>query len=181
MKIGVKEKPTIRALNEISPKYPFAAALLAYAIVERILKEYIIKNRKNRSLLDYSYYKPSNRRISLQNRHRCKNKDFVRLFIKRIALGDAQKIVIANGKRDYATARNDLMHSNSYLLEQRKYPKAKRHSINKQSYKKAIGHLEFVINNFSDFKIEANDHEIIVLTKQSGKSAALLTNQNSDA
>src|SRR5688572_1526591 len=140
MRIRIKEKPTIQALNEISLQYPFAAALLAYAIVERVLKEYIIKNRKNRSFVDYSYCKPSNkpsnRKISLQNYHRCKKEDFIKLFIRRIALGDAQKIVIANDNRDYATARNVLMHSNSYLLEQRKYPKAKRHDINKQSYKR---------------------------------------------
>jgi hypothetical protein len=167
MKVGIKEKPTIQALNEISRKYPFAAALLTYAIVERVLKEYIIKNRKNRSLLDYSYSKPSDQKISLQNYYRCKKKDFIRLFVKRIALGDAQIIVSANGKRDYATARNNLMHSNSFLLEERKYSKAKRHTIHQQSYKEASGHLEFVINNFSDFKVRVNmnNHEIIVLTK----------------
>jgi hypothetical protein len=57
MKVGIKDKSTIKALDDISSKYPFAAALLAYAIVERVLKEYIIKNRKNRSLVDYCYKK----------------------------------------------------------------------------------------------------------------------------
>jgi hypothetical protein len=163
MKIGINEKSTIHALNQISPNYPFAAALLVYALIERILKEYIIKNRKNRSLIDYSYSKPSYPQLSLQNYHRYKKGDFLRLFIKRITLGDAQKIVIANCKRNYATARNDLMHSNSYLLEQRKYTKAKRHGINKQSYRKAIDHLEFVINSFCDFKVAVNDGEIVIV------------------
>lgn len=106
-------------------------------------------------------------KISLQNYYRCKKEDFIRLFIKRIALGDAQIIVSANSKRDYATARNNLMHSNSFLLEERKYSKAMRHTIHQQSYKEASGHLEFVINNFSDFKVrvDMNNHQIIVLTK----------------
>jgi len=162
MKIGIKDKSTIKALNEISAKYPFAASLLVYAIIERILKEYIIKNRKKRSLLDYSYCKcPS--QISLQNYHRFKKEDFVKRFIKRITLGDAQRIVLTNGKRDYATARNDLIHSNSYLLEQRKYKKTKRHDINKQSYKTAIQHLNFVINTFSNFNIVLKDQVIVLM------------------
>ena len=150
MKIGTKEKGTIIALNNISQKYPFAASLLAYALIERILKEYIIKNRNNRSLVDYSYCKcTGSGPISLGNYYKSKKDKFIKKFIKQISLGDAQAIVIANNKRNYAKDRNDLMHSNSYLREQRKYTKTNRHNINIQNYTKAIDHLEFVINNFS--------------------------------
>lgn len=163
MKIGTKEKGTINALNNISQKYPFAASLLAYAIIERILKEYIIKNRKNKSLVDYSYCKCSHSgQISLGKYYKSKKDEFIKKFIRQIALGDAQNIVIANNLRNYAKDRNDLMHSNSYLLEQRKYTKAKRHNINIQSYRKAIDHLEFVINKFSDFKIVVKNNIIAI-------------------
>ncbi|MBI5026518.1 MAG: hypothetical protein HZC12_07310 [Nitrospirae bacterium] len=163
MKIGTKEKGTICALNNISQKYPFAASLLAYAIIERIFKEYIIKNRKNKSLVDYSYYKSSSSgQISLGKYYKCKKGEFIKKFIKRITLGDAQIIVIANKKKNYATARNDLMHSNSYLLEQRKYTKTKRRNINIQNYRNAIKHLKFVINSFSDFKIVVRNNVISI-------------------
>lgn len=163
MKIGTKEKGTIDALNNISKKYPFAASLLAYAIIERILKEYIIKNRKNRLLVDYSYSKCSRSGpISLGNYYKSKKDEFIKKFIKQIALGDAQVIVIANNKRNYAKDRNDLMHSNSYLLEQRKYTKTKRRNINIQNYRKAIDHLEFVINSFADFKITVKNNIITI-------------------
>lgn len=163
MKIGIKEKSTIKAINDISTRnYPFAASLLIYAIIERILKEYIIEHRKNRVLLDYAFCKCPDE-ISLQKYCRHKKQEFVKKFIKRITLGDAQKIVVNNGKRDYATARNDLMHSNSYLLEQKKYNKIKRHNINKQNYKTALSHLELAINTFSDFKIVVSNHVIKII------------------
>lgn len=162
IKIGVKEKSTFAALNDISTEYPFAASLLVYAIIERVLKEYIIKNRKNRVVLNYDFCKyPGG--LSLQKCHRYKKQDFVKKFIKRIAFGDAQSIVAANEKRNYAANRNDLMHSNSYLLEQKKFNKSKRHDINKQSYKTALSHLEFVINTFSDVKIVLRDQKILII------------------
>ncbi len=160
MKIGTKEKGTINALSNISKKYPFAASLLAYTIIERILKEYIIKHRKNRSLVDYSYCKCLHSGpISLENCYKFRKDEFIKKFIKQIALGDAQNIVIANKLRNYATDRNNLMHSNSYLLEERKYAKTKRRNINIQNYRKAIDHLDFVINNFADFKIVVRNNE----------------------
>ena len=153
MKVGTKDKSTIKAVDEISSKYPFAAALLAYAIVERVLKEYITKNRNNRSLLDYSYRKRVlGKDICLQKYYRFIKAEFVKGFIGRLTLGDAQRIVKLNGARDYAAARNNLMHSNSFLLEERKYSKAKRHTINEQSYKQARRDLDFVISKFSDLR-----------------------------
>ncbi len=165
-KIGTKDKKTIQAIHDISTKYPYAASLLAYTIIERILKEYIIKNRRDSSLLDYSYCKctPSGA-ISLQNYYRYKKEDFIKKFIKKIALGDAQQIVIKNKRanKDYATNRNDLIHSNSYILEEKKQKRANRMAINKQKYRKSIDHLKFVINNFSDFKIEVIGDTISVI------------------
>jgi len=164
MRIGTKEKTTIDALNNVSKKYPFAASLLAYAIIERILKEYIIKNRKNRSLVDRSYCKWSRSGpINLGKYYKFKKDEFIRQFIKKIALRDAQTIVLADKPKDYATDRNNLMHSNSYLLEERKYTKTKRHKINIENYKKAINHLEFVINSFADFKI-VRENDIITIS-----------------
>lgn len=163
MKIGIKDKGTIEALNNISKKYPFAASLLAYAIIERILKEYIIKNRKNRLFVDYSYCKcKGSRSICLGKFYNSKRDEFIKKFIKDIALGDAQNIIIANAKRNYAEDRNKLMHSNSYLLEEKKYTKTKRRNINIQNYKKAIGYLEFVINKFADFKIAVKNNIITI-------------------
>lgn len=169
-KIGIKDRPTIDVINKIynDYHYPVAASLLVYAIIERILKEYIIKHRKNSSVLDYSYCKCLHSGpISLQKYYNYNSKDFIKKFIKNITLGDAQKVVnknkIKNKVRDYATARNNLMHSNSYLLEENKKNKEKRTDINNKNYIEAIKHLEFVVNNFSDFKVKRNESVISVL------------------
>jgi hypothetical protein len=163
-KIGIKDKRTIDAINKIyNYRYPFAASLLAYAIIERILKEYIIKHRKNRSLVDYSYCKCSHSgQLSLKKCYKYKKIEFIRNFIKRITLGDAERIVIKNKNKIYSKGRNDLMHSNSYLLEEKKLTETERRDINDQNYKKAIGHLKFVVNNFSDFKVKINKSGISV-------------------
>jgi hypothetical protein len=89
----------------------------------------------------------------------------IKKFIKKIALGDAEQIVIKNKleKKYYATARNNLIHSNSYILEEKKQKTADRMAINKRNYLKSIDHLKFVINNFSDFNIEVNGDTISVV------------------
>jgi hypothetical protein len=165
MKIGIHETFTIDALNEISQKYPFAASLLAYAIIERILKEYIMKHRKNHELLDYSFQKPSrkpNQQISLGKYYNLKKQDFIKQFIKNITLGDAEQIVLGNNKNKYSTARNNLMHSYSYLLEERKCNRTERQLVNKNNFEIAIGSLKFVINNFAEgFKVELKNDKLI--------------------
>ena len=166
MKIGTKERSTILAIQDISTRYPYAAALLVYVIVERILKEYIIKHRNTKSLLYYSFCKPSKSsasKISLENCHKYDESKFTAKFIKKITLGDAQKIVLANKGNNYATARNNLVHSNLYLHKERKYSEAERGANDRKRYKNSREHLVFVMNEFSDLKLRLRDDKIKIV------------------
>jgi hypothetical protein len=47
-KVALREAPTLNAIRRLRRKYPYAAALLTYVLVERLLKGCVLEHRKDR-------------------------------------------------------------------------------------------------------------------------------------
>jgi hypothetical protein len=166
MLIAENEVKTIEAINEINKLYPYAATLLVYALIERVLKQYIIRYRGNKQRLDHDKELQKKGKVLILKDFINYNEDkFIKHYIKKIALGDIPSLVKKFKNPDFAKLRNDYMHSNIYLSEQHKKPDNIRHSENEKGFIKAAYQLESVLNTYSTIKVVFRKEERKLLFK----------------
>lgn len=160
-----REKNTIEAINKLGANYPYAAAMLVYVIIERQLKEYLLANRNGQF---------GSREIRINNGDTVKlvsyaNKsddDFLKNVICKATLGAVEKTLGITQKRP-SSYRNELFHSNLYMLSEKNLLGTKRHAKNIKRFKIAKVHLKRIFREFSDYTISDKNGEIILRPNES--------------
>ncbi len=106
-KCGHEEAATLDAINKLSKAFPYAAAMLAFVLIERELKRKLV-------------------------RERCVKESDLHKF----TLGRVEKeLRVSIGT--YSSLRNELMHSNLYLVGQAGRTEKERHDRNLKNLKEA--------------------------------------------
>lgn len=166
-KIGRKDKKTIKIVQKLNDEYklPYTASILSYVLIERFLKEYIVKHKKDGDKIDLDFHKvkPDNSSIlCLKSSSNKTKKEFINEFLLYIDLRSAEKIIRSKSpilkdylgtgkkKRSMADPRNNIVHSNNFLGELRNLKTKERNEKINKIYEKAKQDLDFVIKNFSD-------------------------------
>lgn len=139
------EKNTIDAINKLKDDYPYAASLLVYVVIERQLKEYILKNRNQIDNFKKNITESDN--------------EFIKNVITKLTLEKVEKrLEITRGP---AKDRSDLMHSNLYLLKEKDLPDCERHNKNIQYFEKAKAHLIRIFKDYSDILIVEKEGQLV--------------------
>lgn len=121
-KVAFREVPTLDAISQLRGKYPYAAALLTYVLVERLLKVYVLEHRK-----DPKYACVSTPRKKSLGRHKEKSlaalaslsdDKFLNNVLCRMTLGEVEEMLNLSRNERSAKDRNEAMHSNLYLREE---------------------------------------------------------------
>jgi hypothetical protein len=137
------EVHSLEAINELTDKFPYAATLLTYTVLERCLKLYLLKNRK--TLTEHQF----NLKVTANN---MKLKEAVRTREDLIGfltdcplskLEDIYKIYQKNPHRKdkYSSCRNDVIHSNLFFRQQLGSDHPSRNKQNRGYLKDAKKHL----------------------------------------
>ena len=140
------EETTIHAINELSDSYPYAASMLTFVVIERELKEYILKNRHSDKILR------SSRKIdnkTIRDLDLCSEDEFAAKFLRKLPLGDAEEIVGICASERPSTLRNDIMHSRRFTTGEKNLTPEKRKEIYKKDLVKAKKYVVKVFKNYS--------------------------------
>jgi len=147
-KVALREAPTLNAISRLRRKYPYAAALLTYVLVERLLKGYVLEHRKDRK-----YARVCTPKKKSLGRHKGKclaalvslpDDRFLNEVLCRMTLGDVEEILKLPPKGRSAADRNEAMHSNLYLRQEAALNRRDRHAKNIDRLERALKHLRRV-------------------------------------
>ncbi len=154
------EANSLETIGCLEEKYPYAATLLVYVVLERCLKLYLLKQRKEFSKEDAT-------RMNLDtqvNKHKlgdfekCDDACFIDLFLTKCTLGNLEQLFGIPDKR-YSDHRNKVFHSNLYLKDQLGEDSDYCDEENRQYIEKAKEHLIEASKEY--FRQEIIEQEII--------------------
>ena len=132
-----REKHTLDAINQLKDEFPYAATLLIYVMLERCLKLYLLQNRKSLTAKEVDLYNKVGRKN--QQLWQCRNLDdaaFIEEFLVHCSLGSLEIIYKVPSKK-YSNSRNQVLHSELYLGEQRGVENQSRERANRQYFQTA--------------------------------------------
>jgi hypothetical protein len=137
------EKRTLEAINELQDqKYPYAATMLVYLVLERLRKRHLLQYRQTLTAkevdLDTKVGLKKDKRLG--DAKTLDNRSFVRSFLVDLTLHDLQKIYRIPEKK-YSKDRNDVFHSNLVLMNQLESDYESRDAQNRQYLETAKQHL----------------------------------------
>lgn len=141
----VKEECSLEAINALREDYPYAASLLIYTVLERCLKIYLMGNRNDKkvrsefNLNTRIKNRKSNNLRDLINDN-VNDEGFIKEVLMHCPLGTLEDIYNIH-THPFSKNRNDIVHSNLYLHDQRSDSCAERMKKNKQYLGKAIKDL----------------------------------------
>jgi len=162
-----REAPTLHAINQLRRHYPYSAALLTYVVVERLLKDYLLMNRRDPKHAARFQGKKMSR-----GPHKGKtvavlvslpDGEFLRTALCHMTLGEVEEVLNLAQSARSSGHRNEAMHSNLYLSSEAALTYPRRHKKNAGRLKKAVNHLRYVVDHFTDHRL---------LQKRSGKLVA---------
>jgi hypothetical protein len=170
-KVVFRETSTLSAISQLRRKYPYAAALLAYVLVERLIKGYTLEHRKDAKYALVSTPSKNSLRQhkgkSLASLVMLSDDEFVKDVLCHITLGDVEEMLKLPQRRRSAADRNEVMHSNLYLKEETKLNRSDRHDKNIARFNRALKHLRWAIYRYTGGRLVE------------GKSSLLLAQPNS--
>jgi len=135
-------KPTLEAINSLEAKYPYAATVLGYVVLERLLKLHLLRNRMTLTAEEVDFDKKVGRKGQrLGDARDLDDKSFIQRFLLNCALGDLEDIYKIRPKGRYSKDRNGVFHSNLYLVNQLESDYQSRDAQNRAYLKKAKEHL----------------------------------------
>lgn len=153
-----EEEETIKAINDLKANYPYAAAMLCYVVIERQLKEYILKHRNDE---DREVTLFNGKKVKLKDYVNKSNQEFIGEVLTKLTLSQTEKSLDISTSEGAAKDRDDLMHSNLYILAEKQLSDAERHDKNKEHFERAKPHLIRTFRNFSDIQL-AEEEGILV-------------------
>lgn len=159
------EESTLKAINVLSGKYPYAASLLCFVLIERELKDFLIRNRRSKPYVD-SCVCVRGKCLRVGDYVEDSDEQFVRKFILKVSLGRMEEL-LGITKNKPSELRNDLMHSNRYIKSERMLVHNRRRKINLQKFDKAKKLLIQTFKKYSDFDIVRKSKELKFVPKNS--------------
>ncbi len=157
------ESRTIRAIGELRHNYPYAAALLSYVVVERVLKRYALNHWKDPSLAGARVPNKIKRHGGKQLRHLSTLTRRQRLdqVLCEMTLGQVETLLARPQSEKSATDRNEVMHSNLYLKEESTLSRPAQQAKNQARFDKALRHLRRALVQFANLTI-VNKNGVLV-------------------
>jgi hypothetical protein len=156
------EAPTLEAISQLRRKYPYAAILLTYVVIERILKIHLVTVRHRWCFLSKKLTRGPHKGKSLAAVVGLRNSAFVKDVLCHMTLGDVEDVLSLPHSARSAKHRNDAMHSNLYLSGEAGLTYIGRCRKNSARFKKAVTHLRYVIDNFTSYRLhEKRNGELI--------------------
>jgi hypothetical protein len=146
VELALREAPTLNAISRLRRKYPYAAALLTYVLVERLLKGYVLEHRKH-----WKYARVCTPTKKSLGRHKGKclaalvslpDDKFLNEVLCRMTLGDVEGMLKLPPNERSAADRNEAMHSN--LKQEAALSHRDRHARNIDRLERALKHLRRV-------------------------------------
>jgi len=167
-KVAFREAPTLKAINRLRGKYPYAAALLTYVLLERVLKRFVLEHRGDakygRALTPSRRSLASHAAKPLADLVTLSNAKFVSDVLCRMTLGDVEEMLKVPLKERSAADRNEVMHSNLYFAAEADLNRADRQAKNKDRLRRALDHLGRVLDRFTDYRlVEKNGRARLVV------------------
>jgi hypothetical protein len=151
---------TIKAIGELRATYPYAAALLSYVVVERVLKRYALGRRKDSSLAHARI--PRNRKLKahagkeLRELHGLTANRFLHEVLCEMTLGEVETLLGRPQADRSAPDRNEVMHSNLYLKKESRLSRAEQTIRNRTRFDRAFSHLRRALEQFDNSAIVDN-------------------------
>jgi hypothetical protein len=146
------EAPTLEAISQLRRKYPYAAILLTYVVIERILKVHLVTVR-HRWYSSKKLTRGPHKGKSLAAVVGLRNGAFVKDVLCHMTLGDVEDALNLPPSARSAKHRNDAMHSNVYLSGEAGLTGIGRHRKNSARFKEAVTHLRYVVDNFTSYRL----------------------------
>ena len=153
------EARTITAISTLRHSYPYAASLLSYVVVERVLKRYVLDHWKDASYGDWTIPSKIKRHGGKTTRElsRLNRKQRLAQVICRLTLGDVEDLLGRPHRELSASDRNEVMHSNLYLKEESKLSRARQQAKNDARLAKALEHLGRAMEQFTEYTLVESD------------------------
>lgn len=162
MSAAFLEAPTLDAISQLRRKYPYAAALLTYVAIERILKIHLVSVRHHLSFPKKTLTRGPHKGKSLAAVVSLRNSAFLKDVVCHMTLGDVEDALNLPQSACIAKHRNDAMHSNLYLSGEARLTYIGRRRKNSARLKQAVAHLRYVVDNFTDHRLlEKRNGELI--------------------
>lgn len=113
------ETHSLKAISKLEAEFPYAATLLTYAVLERCLRTYLLKNRHILTPVQVDLNKKAGRGgPTLKAVRHLDDDSFIDQFLVNCTLGTLEYIYKVSHKK-YSASRNKVFHSQLYLREQR--------------------------------------------------------------
>jgi hypothetical protein len=135
------ERHSLRAINKLQRKFPYAATLLTYTVLERCLKLYLLEKRKTLTEPQFNLKVTANK-MTLKEACARGDKELIE-FLTDCTLSKLEQIYKMDPycKDNYSTCRNNVIHSNLFLSQQLGSDHPSREKQNRGYLKKAKRHL----------------------------------------
>lgn len=166
------ETPTLDAISQLRRKHPYAAVLLTYVAIERILKSHLVTVRQHLSFPKKTLTRGPHKGKSLAAVVSLRSGAFLKGVVCHMTLGDIEDALNLPYSARSVTHRNDAMHSNLYLSGETRLTYIGRQRKNSARIKQAVAHLWYVVDNFTDYRLlEKRNGELIAQSSSPMQSA----------
>lgn len=156
------EAPTLKAISQLRRKYPYAAALLTYVAIERILKGYLVTVGRDSSFTQKKLTRGPHKGKSLAAVVTLRDSAFIKDVVCHMTLGDVEEALNLPHNKRSANHRNDAMHSNLYLSGEARLTHIGRLRKNSSRFKEAVTHLRYAVDKFTSHRLlEKSNGELI--------------------
>jgi len=158
-----REENTIKAINKLKDCFPYAAGMLAYVVIERQLKEYILKHR-NGKLAAREVTLTNHKKVKFEDYASKSDEEFINKVLTKMTLANTEKVLGIDPSNGAANDRNDMMHSNLYIVGERMLSEEERHRKNIEHFEKAKSHLIRTFKDFSDIPLDEKEGKLVFST-----------------
>lgn len=145
-----REARTITAIGALRVAYPYAAALLCYVLVERILKHYVIDHWRDpllrASIIPSKIGKYGG--LQLSSLGGLKRKDRLDKILCKMTMRQVEEFLARDAKRRCWRDRNEIVHSNIYLREAAVLDVSQQTARNQARFTKALAHLCHALEDY---------------------------------
>lgn len=150
-----RDARTVRAIGELRGSYPYAAALLSYVVVERVLKRSALAHWQDHSLAQRAIPTKIQKHggKELQELQHLTERQRLHEVLSKMTLGEVEVLLCRSEKDKCGSDRNEIMHSDLYLKNESTLSRAKQVQKNKARFDLALTHLRLVLEHFEGLAI----------------------------
>ena len=149
------ERNTVKAIGELRRAYPYAAALLSYVVVERVLKRYAARNWTNPAFAAFTI--PKKVKVhggkAVRDLYHLTPKERLDDILCELTLGEVEQLLGRPEHEKCAGARNDLVHSKLYLKAESGLLRPAQGEQNRNRFLVALDHLRSAAEMCEGFSI----------------------------